>query len=230
MNTNTTSASTAALLAGLGLLVMAIIAPLANFGVLERLMIPGDPSATVANLAASSAWFRWAIVGFLVVIVLDVLVAWALHVLLEPVHKNLSLLAAWFRVAFAAGFTLALNPLMGALSLLATSGLETRQRDAQVMLSLTAFQSGWDLALVLFGCHLIVLGLLLTASGWVPRWLGVLVVIAGAGYLADSFAGILIPNNTVSISLFTFVGEFLLIFWLLAKAIREFRQPAPSAA
>ena len=161
---------------------------------------------------------------------LDVLVAWALHVLLEPVHKNLSLLAAWFRVAFAAGFTLALNPLMGALSLLATSGLETRQRDAQVMLSLTAFQSGWDLALVLFGCHLIVLGLLLTASGWVPRWLGVLVVIAGAGYLADSFAGILIPNNTVSISLFTFVGEFLLIFWLLAKAIREFRQPAPSAA
>lgn len=226
---NTTPPTTAALLAGLGLLAMAIIAPIA-FGVLERLVIPGDATATTANLIASSVVFRWAIVGFLVVIVLDVLVAWALHVLLEPVHKNLSLLAAWFRVAFAAGFTLALNPLMGALSLLATSGLETRQRDAQVMLSLTAFQSGWDLALVLFGCHLIVLGLLLTASGWVPRWLGVLVVIAGAGYLADSFAGILIPNNTVSISLFTFVGEFLLIFWLLAKAIREFRQPAPSAA
>jgi hypothetical protein len=55
-----------------------------------------------------------------------------------------------------------------------------------------------------------------------PRFLGVLVVIAGAGYLADTFARILVSEFEFRISMFTFVGEALLIFWLLWRAMKGF--------
>jgi hypothetical protein len=163
-----------------------------------------------------------------VVAVLDVIVAWGLYVLLEPVSKNLALLAAWFRLVYAAVFAIALNPLLGVLQLLEgktyLQAFETNQLHAQVMLSLSAFKSGWDLALVIFGFHLVVLGYLAFKSGFIPKWLGFLLEIAAIGYLADGFGKLLIPNYTISISTFTFIGEFLLIFWLLWKGIKGFNE------
>jgi hypothetical protein len=55
-----------------------------------------------------------------------------------------------------------------------------------------------------------------------PRFLGVLVAVAGGGYLADTFARILVPDFEFTFSLITFVGEALLIFWLLWRAIKGF--------
>jgi hypothetical protein len=55
-----------------------------------------------------------------------------------------------------------------------------------------------------------------------PRFLGVLVVVAGVGYVADTFARILVSDFEFNISLFTFVGEALLIFWLIWRAIKGF--------
>ena len=90
------------------LLAMAIMAPLALYGVLGSLIVPGDPTATVANITESEGLFRAAITAFLVVIVLDLFIAWALYKLLRPVNSDLSLLTAWLRVAFAAVFASAL--------------------------------------------------------------------------------------------------------------------------
>jgi hypothetical protein len=161
-----------------------------------------------------------------------VIVAWALHVLLEPVNKSLSLLAAWFRVVYAAVFAIALMPLLTVLQLLSGAeslkGLETNPLHAQVMLSLSAFKSGWDLGLVIFGFHLLVLGYLIFKSSVIPKWLGALVSIAGIGYLLDSFGKILIPDYNITVAMFTFVGEFLLIFWLLYKSIKGFEEKSPA--
>jgi Domain of unknown function (DUF4386) len=220
------SARTAALVAGLGLLMMALLAPFANFYVLQNLVVANDAKATAENIVASNGLFRIGIGCFLLVAVLDVVVAWALYVLLEPVSKSLSLLAAWFRVVYAAVFVVALMPLLSVLQLLSGAeflkGLETKQLHAQVMLSLGAFHAGWDLGLVLFGFHLLVLGFVTFQSGFVPKWLSVLLGVAAVGYLADSFGKLLIPNYNLTVSTFTFVGEVLLIFWLLWKAIKGF--------
>jgi Domain of unknown function (DUF4386) len=219
------SPRTAAMVAGLGLLLMVILAPFANFYVLEKLVVANDAKTTADNIAASSGLFRLGIVCFLIVAMLDVIVAWALHVLLEPVSKNLSLLAAWFRLLYAAVFTLALSPLLGILQLLSATvfkGLEASQLQAQVMLSVGAFRSGWDLGLVLFGCHLLVLGYVVFKSGFMPKWLGVLLGIAAIGYLADSFGKFLIPNYNITLAVYTFIGEVVLIFWLLWKGITGF--------
>lgn len=220
------SPRTAAFVAGLGLLVMAILAAFANFYVLQNLVVANDANATAANIVASGGLFRIGLSCFVLVAVLDVVVAWALYVLLEPVNRSLSLLAAWFRVAYAAVFTIALIPLSSVQHLLGGSeylkGLEANQLHAQVMVSVNAFRSGWDVGLILFGMHLLILGYLVFKSGFFPKWLGVLVSIASVGYLVDSFGKILIPNYNLTLSMFTFVGEFLLIFWLLGKSVKGF--------
>jgi hypothetical protein len=112
------SLRTAAIVAGLGLLVMAILAPFTNFYVFQNLIVPGDAKTTADNIMASGGLFRIGISCFLVVAILDIVVAWALYVLLKPVNRSLSLLAAWFRVVYAAVFTIALNNLIDALQLL----------------------------------------------------------------------------------------------------------------
>ena len=181
---------------------------------------------TANNIIASAGLFRIGIFIFLIVAVLDVVIAWALYFLLKPVNQSLSLLAAWFRVVYAAIFVSALNNLLIVLQLLNGSDylqvFETDQLHAQVMLSLNAFTDGWNIGLAIFGLHLLVLGYLVFKSGYLPKFLGILVVIAGSGYLIDNLGKLLSPDYNITISMFTFIGEVLLIFWLLGKGIKGF--------
>jgi len=234
-----------ALIAGLGLLVMAILASLVQFGVLENLIVPADPATTVENITASAGLFRAGIAAFLVVIMLDILLAWAFYILLRTVDSGLALLTAWLRLAFAAIFGYALVNLIDVAQLVSGSegvALQPAQLQTQVMSSIASFDNGWTgIALAIFGLHLLGLGFLLFRSAYFPRFLGILVVIAGGGYLIDSFGKILIPNYALNIAAFTFVGEVLLIFWLFWRAIKGFpseagipgahkrRNPAPAS-
>lgn len=215
-----------ALTAGFGLLVMAVLAPFAYFGVLKTLVVPADATATVNNIIASDGLFRVAIAAFLIVIILDIVVAWALYVQLKPVNRDLSMLVAWLRLAFAAVFAYALANLLDVAQLLGNADylatLSPQQLDALVMSSVASFDNGWDIALALFGLHLVGLGVLLFRSAWFPRFIGVLVVIAGGGYLFETFGKILVPDYSLTVSVVTFVGEALLIVWLFWRAIKGF--------
>lgn len=223
-----------ALIAGISLLVMAILAPLAHFGVLQNLVVPADAAATVENITASEGLFRIAIAALLVVTFLDILVAWSLYVLLRPVNASLALLVGWLRLAAPAVFAVALANLLDVAQLVGGpdgAALQPAQLQAQVMASVASFDNGWDMSLAIFGLHLFGLGYLLFRSAHFPRFLGVLVAIAGGGYLADSFTRILTPDFGVTFSVFTFVGEALLIFWLFWRAIKGFpsdTQPSES--
>lgn len=215
-----------ALTAAIGLLVMALLAPFALFGVLQNLVVPTDAAATVENIIASERLFRIGIAAFLIVIMLDVVIAWALYVLLRPVNHTLALLTAWLRLVFAAVYGYALVNLLDVAQLVGgakQSALQGAQLQAQVMSSIASFDNGWTgIALAIFGLHLFGLGYLLFRSAHFPRFLGVLVVIAGGGYLVDSFGMILVPDYALTIGAFTFVGEALLIFWLFLRAIKGF--------
>lgn len=222
----------AAMIAGLGLLVMTILAIFANFLVFQKLIVPGDAATTANNIIASQGLFRIGICSFLIVAILDVVVAWALYVLLEPVNKSLALLTAWFRVVYAAIFATALNNLFGVLYLLTNADylrvFETGQLHAQVMLSLNAFNDGWNIGLAIFGLHLVVLGYLVFRSGYMPGFLGILLIVAGLGYLIDSLGKILIPDYNITIAMFTFIGELLFMFWLLWKGAKIFEMKPES--
>ncbi len=230
------SQRTAALVAGFGLLVMFFAAIFANFFVIEGLIVPGDAEITTNNILANLPLFRFGIVSFLIVLICDVLVAWALYIFLKPAHKSLSVLAAWFRLLYTALFGAALFGLVIVLRLVSSADLlaafEPGQLHAQVALFLNAFDYGWLFALVFFGVHLLVLGYLVFKSGYAPKIIGILLMIAGLGYLADSFAQFTLSNYADYESMFLLIvalpgtiSELSLCFWLLFKGGKN-QQPA----
>jgi len=217
-----------ALATAISLLLVALLAPFAQFGVLKTLVVPADPAVTTINIAASMVLFQAAIVAFLIVAILDIVVASGFYILLRPVNQRLALLVGSFRVAYAAIFAFALVNLFDAARLVdgATgTALQSGPLQAQVAASVASFDTVWHVGLGIFGLHLVGLGVLLVGFA-APRLLAVLVAVAGFGYLADSIGTIFIADYGLTISTFTFVGEALLIFWLFWRAARGSRSSA----
>jgi len=130
-----------------------------------------------------------------------------------PVNRSLSTMAAWFRAAYAAVYLVAISQLVVALGLLGDPD--------QALRAVDAYDTIWHVGLNLFGVHLLLLGVLAYRSDFMPRIFGILLVIAGLGYLADGFGAVLIPDYSINISQFTFVGEATLMLWLLIKGSRK---------
>ena len=219
----------AAAVAGFGLLAMSILA-FTMFAAFDNLVVPESAAETAKNILDREPLFRTIVLGLFMIAILDVVVAWALYVFLEPVNRSLALLAAWFRVVYAVVFAVALSNLIVAARLLADAdyarAFGAGQSNAQAMMSVNAFNDGWGAALAIFGLHLLVLGYLVFRSGYVPKVLGILVMIAGSGYLIDGFGGILYAGYDADVARFTFVGEALLMGWLLWKGL-ELRRLVP---
>ena len=221
-NNNDLSQRQAAVVAGVALLLM-IIPPVLALSVQQRVFVPTDAAATTANILANEMQFRLAILSFLFVIVLDVIVAWGLYVFFKPLHRSFSLLAAWFRLLYTAVFAVAILDLANALRIVLSAnllpGAEMGTLQTQAWLALQSFNDAWDFALVIFGLHLIVIGYLVLRASYMPKILGILVVICGLGYLFDSVTALLLPNFGVTVSMITFVGEVLLALWLVIKGV-----------
>lgn len=214
-----------ALATAFSLLSIALLAPFAQFGVLKGLIVPADAAATTTNIAASMGLFLAAIAAFLFVAILDVVVAWGFYILLRPVNEGLARLVGSLRVVYAAAFAFALLNLIGAAQLVDGANgtaLQSPSLQAQVAASAASFDTGWHLTLGIFGLHLVGLGALLFGFA-APRLLAALVVLAGAGYLADSIGTSFVAGYALTLSTFTFVGEALLIFWLFWRAARGSR-------
>jgi len=213
MSSITTSARAASLVAGIALALLAVIAGVANFAVLGALVVPGDATATVAAITAGGPLFRVGIALLVTAVILDVIIAAALNRLLAEVNETVSATAAWLRVAYAAVFLVAISQLMIAAT--------TLDDPDAAMRSIDAFTTIWDASLILFAVHLLLVGALAFRSGFVPRVFGILLVIAGLGYLVDGFLAVLVAEPTVSIAQFVFIGEVALIFWLLIAGGRR---------
>jgi len=213
------SLRTAAMVAGVGLLLMAILSPIAYLNTFQKLVIFDNAALSAQNILNSIGEFRTAIILLFIVAILDIVVAWGLYIVLIPANKNLSALAAWLRVIYGVIFMFAISKLYVALQVLTPDG-------AQAMSFLKAFQSIWDKGLILFGFHLLVLGYLAFGSGYIPKWLGVFLVLASVGYIVDGIGKTLSPSYSLNIAQFTFVGEVLLIFWLLWKVFKGFDKEA----
>ncbi|WP_328992838.1 DUF4386 domain-containing protein [Kribbella sp. NBC_01245] len=206
--------------AGAGILLMAALAPFGVFVAIQGQVTPGDAAQTAADIGSSEGLFRAGIAALFVVIALDVVVACALHQVFSPVNKGVSLLAAAFRLVFAGIFMVAVGQLLGVLRFLGDDYLSVfsaDQRNAQALAGVNAFGDLWALSLGLFGLHLLAIGYLAYRSGFVPKLLGVLLVIAGLGYVIDLFGSLWSPDSWTDVSTFTFLGEFLLALWLVAR-------------
>lgn len=206
------SPRTASLVSGIALAIMAVVAGVANFAAITPLVIPGDAVATAEAIGGNQAQFLAGIIGLYFVIALDIVVAAAWFTLFAPVSRRLSAIAAWARVVFTIGFIIAINQLVVAL-------MSTDNPDA-TLAAATAFTTIWVSVLGIFGIHLLLIGYLAFRSGFIARVFGVLLALAGAGYLADAIGMLAIPGFTAIFAGFLFVGELAIIFWLLIRGVR----------
>lgn len=225
---NEISLRKAALIAGLSVLIMVIAAPFAELFVYPRLVVPGNAAQTSRNIIANQTLFASAIFAYVLTFICDVVAAWALYILLRPVNRHLSLLTAWFRLVYSILAITSLFNLVSVFRLLSTPAMLTSlghaQLNTQVMLYLDAFRNGFHFAILFFGIHLALLGYLVLKSGYIPKIMGLLLVISGFGYFATSVRPFLFSNVNLDLAAYTFYGELVFILWLL---IRGWKIPEP---
>lgn len=226
----------AALIAGFGYLVVFL---LPSFLLLENSIVRGDAAQTASNIMASESLFRLGIANLTVVLVADLVVAWALYIFLKPVDEGLSLLAAWLRLVFVAIGAIAAVNLLSAVGLLSNAddfaALQPGQLEAQAMLFVKSYDYGYNVAFVFFGLHILGLGYLIVRSDYIPKVLGVLLIIASVGYFIDSFASLLSSDYANNETLFVvfvavpaIISELALTVWLLIRGGKRLPAGVPA--
>lgn len=221
---------------GLLYLVIIIGAGFAQGAARGALVVPGDPAATAEAIRGASDLFRYGLVGDLIAFLADTGVAVLLYVLLRPVSRVIALLAAAFR--------LLAHPAIAAVNLLAhwlggtfaepppwLSGFTPQQLDGLALLALEVHNVGYLIAGAFFGVSLVLLAWLMVRSPLFPGWLGVLVGIAGASYLLETFTFLAVPSlaefGASAVVVAASVGEVTLCLWLLVKGVRTTSDDAP---
>ena len=231
MNTpsNDLSMARAATMAGIAYLIMILIAPFSYGYVYTGLIVPGDAASSIANVRDNYMLFRAGIMGFVIVILADVVVAIGLYRFLSPVNQSLALLMAWLRLIYVAIFAVALNSLFDVLFLV-SDGIKyfdvtkTGVAETELLKLIHHFDYAWLIGLVFFAGHLFLVGTLIAKADYIPSLLGVLVAFAALGYLTDSFARFLLPDSDAYRETFVLtaltaaaIGELSLCLWLLFK-------------
>lgn len=96
---------------------------------------------------------------------------------------------------------------------------------AQIELLLTSFRSAWGLSLIFFAAHLVLLGYLICKSGYIPKLIGILLVIAGFGHVIQNVNVYLFPEPDLGYVAFALIGELVFMFWLLIRGWK-IKEPA----
>jgi hypothetical protein len=231
-----TSTSRTARIAGLLYLAGAVVGFFNVMYVPNALIVRSDPIATAHNIATHDVLFRLGIVSDLLVAVLGIAITLALYRLFKDVDKNLAVLMVilggiiqtpifffnalnWVAVLLlvhGSHFT------VGAIDYLAV--FVRPEREALAMLFISLHHYGWVVSEIFSGLWLFPFGMLVFRSGFLPRLLGVWLIVNGVGYLAISFSEFLLPRYANTISTFAFpalFGEIAIILWLLIMGAKE---------
>ena len=219
----TNSIQRTARLAGLLYLLNIPFSVFGFFYVPSKLIVSGDAVATVNNIVASEGLFRISIVSFLIGQAMFIVIPLVLYKLLKPVNKTFALLMViLILLAIPIGFINEINHLAVLLLLSGADYLKPIQADqlqAQAMFFLDLHAHGIRVAQVFWGLWLFPLGYLIFKSGFIPRVLGIVVLIGGFGHLLDCAIFFLLPHSDVTVSQVTGFGEILLGLWLLIRGV-----------
>jgi len=198
----------------------------------SKLIVFGDAMATAKNILASEWLFRIGFMSDVLAGVLFLLTAWALYVLLKPVNKNIALLFLLLNLGGVAVQCINMLNLFSAVLLLSGADylkvFQADQLQALAMLFLDLHKNGFMIAQIFFGAWVFPLGYLVFKSGYLPRILGIVLMVECLGWLMRPFQFFLFPDFTaityVSWSL-GFIGEFGLTLWLLIMGAKD-QKPA----
>jgi len=219
-------------IAGLLYILMALPAPFALIYLPAKLIVPGDATVTANNVLAHETLFRAGIFGELFNGVGFILLVVVLYRLFRAVDQTqAALMVSLVLVSVAIGFVNVLNSIAG-LTLFHGSdfliAMAKTQRDALGMLFLNLHRQGITISEIFWGLWLFPFGVLVMRSGFIPRILGVLLIVNCFGYVAASLTSLFLPSYAKVISLIvlpTLLGELWIILWLLIKGVKVNQVP-----
>jgi hypothetical protein len=208
-------------------LAIIVLGAFAEGFVANKLIVTGDAAATAANILGSPQLWRFSVAGDLIVVLCAVPLLWIEYLLLRPVSKQLVLLAVLFNLvslaveAISKLFLLIVVPTLGSADYL--KAFDPHQLQILANLALSSHDIAFNIALIFFGFTCLVNGYLIFRSGYLPKFVGILMQIAGLSYLTACFAALFAPafadRITPAILLPPLIGESSFCLWLLLKGV-----------
>jgi len=212
--------------AGLFYLIFILLLPVAT-SIRSQMVVVGDAAATAQKIMANDLLFRISFVTELVSALFFMLAAWALYVLLKRVDKDLALLFLLLNLCGVAIECVSVLDLSAASSLLGGADylnvFPASQLQAQALMDIDLYNNGFNIAQLFFGAWLLPLGLLVYRSGFLPRPIGILLIIDFFGVLVRFLQFSLLPGyDVISYPGFAagFIAEVSLALWLLVKGVK----------
>ena len=222
--------------AGFLYLLLAVVGPVRLMYIPSRLFVSGNATATANNIAAHELLFRLGIVSDLLTGTMSLFVGLALYRLFKEVDQNLAALMVILGALMVTPIYF-VNTLNDAAALLLVRGadflsvFDQPQRNALAMLFLRLHHGGVVANEIFWGLWLFPFGVLVYRSRFLPRFLGIWLIVNGFAYLINSFTGLLLPQYEDMVSNLTFpalFGEVAIMLWLLVRGAQP--QPQDAAA
>ena len=225
-------------LTGLLYLLVSIPGAFALIYVPSKVIVHGNPAATINNISTFETLFRLGIAAELISQALFILVALALYDLFKGVNqRHAALMVTLIVVSIPIAFV---NELNAIATLLLVHGddylpaFDKPQRDALTMLFVKLHGQGFDVAAIFWGLWLFPLGLLVYRSGFIPRLLGVLLIANCFTYVVNRLTSLVLPQYEHAVSRWMMpfqFGEILFMLWLLVMGAnpKSSAGPAPTA-
>src|SRR5206468_1551203 len=210
--------------AGIMFLISFVAGSFGEFYVPSKLIVAGNAAATVSNIVDHETLFRLGFAGYLLEAVCDVGLALVLYVLLKPVHRNLALLSAFFGLISTALFAvcemlffcapfLVKNPVFA-------QSFSREQLDALVYFFVRVYATGAGLFMVFYGSASLIRGYLIYRSGYIPRFIGVLLALVGVAFIVKNFTLVLAPAYSWDLLLIPApITVLILSVWFLTKGV-----------
>lgn len=190
----------AAIIAGSAFIISLFVVIFVGNFILQNFLVPGDTEALANDIKADGTLFGIAVAGYLIILTLDSIVAVALYFVLKPANKNIASLTAVLRLLYAAFMVICVLALVFQI------------------IDVYSYGTSKLIGYAFFTCHLFVLGYLVFRSGYIPKVLGVLLMIVSFCYVMAFYLNSLVPEALLYIfMLFMIMGELSLSLWFILK-------------
>lgn len=210
--------------------VLLVAGPIGLMYMPEQIVVAGDATQTAQNLRANMGVFNIGLTAQIVIVVTEIVLTALLYVLLKPTSQTTALMATFARLAMTIVMAINLIPLLmmaeAASGATYLAAFTPTQLDGLVLFFFQFHNAGTVTWQLLFAVHMLLLGILVFRSGYLPRVIGLALIIGSPSYAFDSFGQIFGLMDVSAFSLTTnillgvsAVGELGLAIWLLLKGV-----------
>lgn len=217
MNKNKTNAK----ISGYSLILMALIAGFVFGFAFPKIYDKTQLELAAKNFSENYELYKQMLMGIFFIIVLDILVSWTLYQFFKGVHKKIALTSFVLRIIYTLIFVIATYYLV--------ANLEQGIDNNHLLKNYNLFEKVWSMGLIIFGGHLLAIGVLMKLYKNIPIVLWILTLIAGVAYITVHLLKIILPqlneftqilNNILALPMA--LGEICLAIWLIMRGGKQY--------